>query len=125
LLRQALRREQVWLTASIFLFGDVTMVLLGGFGIGRFLGRWPLAKLLLTALGALYIFWFGVGVFRQMFHPKHSPWPKRKYFIRNNQGKAVFLRSATLRQDGVAGHAFWLTHGLKFPQRSYAANPHR
>jgi len=70
LLRQALRREQVWLTASIFLFGDVTMVLLGGFGIGRFLGRWPLAKLLLTALGALYIFWFGVGVFRQMLHPK-------------------------------------------------------
>lgn len=32
LLRQALRREQVWLAASIFWFGDVTMVLLGGFG---------------------------------------------------------------------------------------------
>ena len=70
LLRQASRREQAWVTASIFLFGDVTMVLLGGFGIGRFLGRWPLAKLLLTALGALYILWFGVGVFRQMLHPK-------------------------------------------------------
>ena len=52
---------KTWLTASIFLFGDVTMVLLGGFGIGRFLGRWPLGKLLLTALGALYILWFGVG----------------------------------------------------------------
>ena len=70
LLRQAVRREQAWLTASIFLFGDVTMVLLGGFGIGHFLGRWPLAKLLLTFLGALYILWFGVGVFRQMLHPK-------------------------------------------------------
>jgi L-lysine exporter family protein LysE/ArgO len=70
LLRQAVRREQAWVTASIFLVGDVTMVLLGGFGIGRFLGRWPLAKLLLTALGALYILWFGVGIFRQMLHPK-------------------------------------------------------
>jgi L-lysine exporter family protein LysE/ArgO len=56
--------------SRIFLVGDVTMVLLGGFGIGRFLGRWPLAKLLLTALGALYILWFGVGIFRQMLHPK-------------------------------------------------------
>ncbi|MEP6917055.1 MAG: LysE family transporter [Acidobacteriota bacterium] len=70
LLRQAVRREQAWLTAGIFLVGDVTMVLLGGFGIGRFLGRWPLVKLLLTALGAVYILWFGVGVFRQMLHPK-------------------------------------------------------
>ena len=70
LLRQAVRREQAWLTASIFLFGDVTMVLLGGFGIGHFLGRWRLAKLLLTSLGALYILWFGVGVFRQTLRPK-------------------------------------------------------
>jgi L-lysine exporter family protein LysE/ArgO len=70
LLRQAVRRDQAWLTAGIFLFGDVTMVLVGSFGIGRFGGRWPLARLLLTALGALYILWFGVGVFRQMLHPK-------------------------------------------------------
>lgn len=70
LLRQAVRREQAWLTASIFLLGDVTMVLLGGLGIGHLLGRWPLAKLLVTCLGALYILWFGVGVFRQMLHPK-------------------------------------------------------
>jgi L-lysine exporter family protein LysE/ArgO len=69
LLRQAVRREQVWLTAGIFLFGDVTMVLLGGFGVGRFLGRWPLATLSLTVLGAVYILWFAVGVFRQMLHP--------------------------------------------------------
>ena len=70
LLRQAVRREQAWITASIFVLGDVIMVLLGGFGIGRFLGRWSLAKLLLTALGAFYILWFGVGVFRQLLHPK-------------------------------------------------------
>lgn len=61
LVRQTVRREQAWLTASIFLFGDVTMVLLGGFGIGRFLGRWPSGKLLLTALSALYVLWFGAG----------------------------------------------------------------
>jgi len=70
LLRQAVRREQAWLTALIFLFGDVTMVLLGGFGIGHFLGRWPWAKLLLMVLGALYMLWFGVGVFRQTLHAK-------------------------------------------------------
>ena len=70
LLRQAVRREQAWLTAGIFLFGDITMVMLGGFGIGHLLERWPLLKLLLTALGAAYVFWFGLGVFRQLLRPK-------------------------------------------------------
>lgn len=70
LLRQAVRRERVWLAAWIFLFGDVTMICLGGFGIGHFLDRWPVLKLLLTGLGALYIFWFGLNVFRQSLHPK-------------------------------------------------------
>ncbi|MDR3448701.1 MAG: LysE family transporter [Alphaproteobacteria bacterium] len=70
LLRQAVRREQAWRVAAIFLFGDVTMVALGGFGIGHWLECWPLAKLLLTAAGAVYIFWFGFGVLRQMRQPK-------------------------------------------------------
>ena len=70
LLRQAVRRDQVWLAAWIFLFGDVTMVCLGGFGIGHFLESWPWVKLILTCLGALYIFWFGLNVFRQSLHPK-------------------------------------------------------
>lgn len=70
LLRQAARREKAWLTAGIFLFGDAILVGLGGFGIGHFLAGFPWIKLLLTALGALYIFWFGLGVFRQSLHPK-------------------------------------------------------
>ncbi len=70
LLRQAVRGEQAWQTAGIFLFGDVTMVCLGGFGIGHLLERWPMVKLLLTVLGALYVLWFGIGVFRQFLHPK-------------------------------------------------------
>lgn len=70
LLRQAVRREQAWLVASIFLFGDVSMILLGGFGIGHLLEGWPWVKLSLTALGSVYVFYFGACVFRQMFHPK-------------------------------------------------------
>jgi L-lysine exporter family protein LysE/ArgO len=70
LLRQSIRREHAWLTAGIFLFGDITMVLLGGFGIGHLLERWPLAKFLLTLVGAVYVFWFGVSVFRQLLKPK-------------------------------------------------------
>ena len=56
LLRQAVRREQAWLAASIFSFGDVVMISLGGFGIGHLLEGWPLLKFLLTAFGAAYIF---------------------------------------------------------------------
>ena len=70
LLRQAIRREQAWLIAGIFLFGDVSMVLLGGFGIGHFLERWLWVKFLLTLLGAGYIFWFGLGVLRQILRPQ-------------------------------------------------------
>ena len=69
LLRQAIRREQAWLVAGIFLFGDVTMTILGGFGIGQYLEQWALLKMLLTIFGALYVFWFGVGVLRKMRHP--------------------------------------------------------
>jgi L-lysine exporter family protein LysE/ArgO len=70
LLRQSVRREHAWLTAGIFIFGDVAMIALGGFGIGHYLEHLPLLKLLLTALGALYIFWFGINVVRQMVRPK-------------------------------------------------------
>lgn len=70
LLRQSVRREHAWLVASIMLLGDIIMVSLGGFGIGHLLEGWPWAKLALTVLGALYIFRFGVGVFRQMTAPK-------------------------------------------------------
>jgi L-lysine exporter family protein LysE/ArgO len=70
LLRQAVRREQAWLVASIFLFGDASMILLGGFGIGHLLEGWPWVKLSLTVLGSMYVFYFGTGVFRQMLHPK-------------------------------------------------------
>jgi L-lysine exporter family protein LysE/ArgO len=84
LLRQAVRREQAWLAASLFSFGDIVMISLGGFGIGHFLEGWPLLKFLLTAFGAFYIFWFGFGVFRQLFHPKaltiHAP-PAQKSIL--------------------------------------------
>ena len=70
MLRQAVRKEQAWLVASIMLSGDIIMVSLGGFGIGQFLEGLPWVKLALTVLGCLYILNFGVGVFRQMLHPK-------------------------------------------------------
>jgi len=70
LLRQAVRREQAWRVAAIFLFGDVSMILLGGFGVGHVLAGWPWATCALTFFGTLYVFWFGLGVFRQMLRPK-------------------------------------------------------
>ena len=70
MLRQAVRREHAWMVAAIMLFGDITMVSLGGFGIGHLLEGLPWVKLALTAIGALYVLRFGVMVFREMMHPK-------------------------------------------------------
>jgi L-lysine exporter family protein LysE/ArgO len=70
LLRQAVRHDHAWLVAGIFLSGDVAMTLLGGFGIGQYLEQWALLKMLLTVFGALYVFWFGVGICRKMIRPQ-------------------------------------------------------
>lgn len=69
-LRQAIRHEHAWLVASIMLCGDVIMACLGGFGLGHFLEKWPIAKLVLTILGAIYIFIFGFRVLLQIKEPK-------------------------------------------------------
>jgi L-lysine exporter family protein LysE/ArgO len=70
MLRQAVRRERAWLVATIMLSGDVFLILLSGFGLGKLLEGWVWVKFFLTSFGAIYIFRFGFGVFRQMLQSK-------------------------------------------------------
>lgn len=70
LLRQAVRHEHALLVASIMLSGDALMVLLGSFGVGHLLEKWLLTKLILTIIGAIYIFVFGLRILLQINQPK-------------------------------------------------------
>jgi len=70
LLRQAIRREHAWLTASIMLCGDVIMASLGGFGLGGLLEKYLWMKLILTIFGVIYIFIFGLRILLQINHDK-------------------------------------------------------
>lgn len=70
LLRQAIRREHAWMSASIMLFGDALMVMLGGFGVGHLLEKLVLTKLIITIIGAIYIFIFGLRILLQINNPK-------------------------------------------------------
>lgn len=86
LLRQAIRREHAWMAASIMLCGDVIMASLGGFGLGGLLEKYLWMKLILTILGVIYIFIFGLRILLQI-----------------NQDKALIADKETNRKNIITG----------------------
>ena len=63
-LRQGLKREQVFTVALVSTLGDVFLIALGLLGVGSLLNSLPLLTLIATLGGALFLFIFGLRSFR-------------------------------------------------------------
>jgi L-lysine exporter family protein LysE/ArgO len=63
-LRQGLKREQVFIVALISTLGDCFLIALGLLGVGSLLNSLPLLTLIATLGGALFLFVFGLRSFR-------------------------------------------------------------
>ena len=66
-LRQGLKRDQVFVTALVSTLGDGFLIGIGLLGVGSLFNAFPLLTLITTLGGALFLFLFGLRSFRTAF----------------------------------------------------------
>jgi Lysine efflux permease len=72
LLRSGLKKQHVFTVATLCFMGDVLLMSLGIFGIGAIIQSYDIAQIILGALGAAFLFWYGFSSLKSALHSKHA-----------------------------------------------------
>jgi L-lysine exporter family protein LysE/ArgO len=70
LLRQGLRREHVFILATICFLSDATLIALGCAGLGSLVQAHPGLVQTIRWIGAAFLFWYGLRSARAALHPQ-------------------------------------------------------
>lgn len=85
ILKQGLLREHVFLLCMICALADAVLIIAGVFGLGSLIEQMPLLLPIISALGAIFLFGYGLFAARRAFTPK---------FLTVDKGKGLGMRAA-------------------------------
>lgn len=72
LLKSGLKNNNVMLIATICFLGDVVLMGAGIFGLGAFISSSSLFTNVISGLGAMFLFWYGLGAMRSAIRGQSS-----------------------------------------------------
>ena len=69
-IRKGLRKRHVFLSTTICFLSDALLIGLGAAGVGALLQEGGTISLIVTAIGVLFLFWYGAKSFYEALNPK-------------------------------------------------------
>lgn len=88
LLKQGILKEHVFWIASICFLGDVLLMTIGVLGLGSIVSELPIASLIISLLGAIFLFSYGSRSFMSMFRSQE--------YLKASEERASSLKKALM-----------------------------